>query len=227
MFSTVFGGRGRSGRTARARRATGALKEFYDVPAPPPSTSLDELPLLAVDVETTGLKPDEHQIVSIGWVPVTGRVIELGGAGYRVIRGTEGFTVGSSAVIHRLTDDELAAGVDLEEALAELLAALRGRVLLAHFAPMEQNFLSAACQKYFDAPLQLPVVDTFAIERRHMEKMSTYPRGEDLRLARVRARYGLPQYSNHQALTDALACAELYLAQIREVNASTLKEIAE
>ena len=71
------------------------------------------------------------------------------------------------------------------------------------------------------------MVDTFAIERRHMEKMSTYPRGEDLRLARVRARYGLPQYSNHQALTDALPCAELYLAQIREVNASALKEIAE
>lgn len=227
MFSTLFGGRGRSGRTPRSKLATGALKEFYEVQAPHPSTSLDELPLLAVDVETTGLKPDQHQIVSIGWVPVTGRVIELGGAGYRVIRGSEGFSVGSSAVIHRLTDDELAMGVSMEEALTDLLAALRGRALLAHFAQMEQGFLSAATQEIFGAPLQLPVVDTFAIERRHMEKMFTYPRGEDLRLARVRARYGLPQYSNHQALTDALACAELYLAQSSELNANTLREVAE
>ena len=45
-----------------------------------------------------------------------------------------------------------------------------------------------------------------------MERMATYPRGEDLRLARVRQRYGLPAYRNHNALTDAVACAELYLA---------------
>lgn len=227
MFGTLFGGGGRSGRTPRSKFATGALKKFYEVPAPHPSTSLDELPLLAVDVETTGLKPEDHQIVSIGWVPVTGKVIELGGAGYAVIRGSEGFSVGSSAVIHRLTDDGLAAGIGMREALEQLLGALEGRALLAHFSPMEKDFLSAACQEYFGAPLQLPIVDTFAIERRHMEKMSTYPRGEDLRLARVRARYGLPQYSNHQALTDALACAELYLAQTRGINASMLREIAE
>lgn len=227
MLGTLFGGRGRSGRTPRSKFATGALKDFYEVPAPHPSTSLDELPLLAVDVETTGLNPEEHQIVSIGWVPVTGHVIELGGAGYTVIRGSEGFSVGSSAVIHQLTDDEIAAGIGMEDALTQFLAALRGRVLLAHFAPMEKDFLSLACLKYFGAPLQMPIVDTFGIERRHMEKMATYPRGEDLRLARVRARYNLPQYSNHQALTDALACAELYLAQTREINASTLREIAE
>ncbi|WP_286204536.1 CBS domain-containing protein [Corynebacterium afermentans] len=56
------------------------------------------------------------------------------------------------------------------------------------------------------------VVDTFAMERRHMERMGTYPRGEDLRLPRVRQRYNLPMYANHNALTDAVACAELYLA---------------
>ena len=56
------------------------------------------------------------------------------------------------------------------------------------------------------------VVDTMTMERRHMERMGTYPRGEDLRLARVRHRYNLPHYGNHNALTDAIACAELYLA---------------
>ena len=34
--------------------------------------------LLAVDVETTGLKPERSQLVSVGWVPVNGRVIDLG-----------------------------------------------------------------------------------------------------------------------------------------------------
>lgn len=212
-------------RSDPARRATGPLKEFYATPPPAGSTPLDELPLLAVDVETTGLKPAEHQLVSIGWVPVNGTRIDLAGAGYVVLRGAEGFTVGSSATIHRLTDDEIAAGIDHADAVGQLLRALTGRVLLGHFVAMEEGFLSLACRRLFDAPLQVPMVDTFAIERRHMERMGTYPRGEDLRLARVRQRYGLPDYHNHNALTDALACAEQYLAHRATLPVSTLKDV--
>ena len=219
-----FGG---GSQALQQRRATGALKEFYRVPAPDPATALTEAPLLAVDVETTGLKPGKHQIVSIGWVPVNGHIIDLQGAGYAVIRGSEGFSVGSSAVIHQLTDDQIAAGVGMEEALGQFLRALSGRAMLAHFAAIERDFLSLACQRHFGAKLEVPVVDTFAIERRHMERMSTYPRGEDLRLARVRERYHLPHYGSHEALTDALACAELFLAQTRAMRVSTLREVSE
>lgn len=211
----------------RRRRARGALKAFYDIPQPKAGASLSTLPLLAVDVETTGLNPREHQMVSIGWVPINGHIIDLSGAGYVVIHGNEGFTVGSSAVIHQLTDDEIAAGIGMEEALTRLLQALEGRAMLAHFAAIEKGFLSAACQEHFGAPLEVPIVDTFALERRHMVRMSTYPRGEDLRLARVRQRYGLPAYSNHQALTDALACAEVYLVQVLKRSVETLKDVME
>ncbi|GAB2497472.1 DNA polymerase III PolC-type [Corynebacterium atrinae] len=212
-------------RSQPSRKATGALAEFYLAPSPGPATALDDLPLLAVDVETTGLKPDKHELVSIGWVPVNGPTIDLSGAGYVVLRGVEGFSVGSSATIHHLTDDQIAAGVPAADALALMLEALQGRVLLAHFAAMETGFLSAATKKHFGAELEVPVVDTFAIERRHMERMGTYPRGEDLRLARVRTRYGLPSYHNHNALTDALACAEQYLAHRANLPATTLKDL--
>lgn len=169
--------------------------------------------LLAVDVETTGLKPDKHQLVSIGWVPVTDRVIDLSGAGYYVLQGA---SVGDSATVHGVTDDDIARdGVDPAVALDAFLHAIEGRYLLAHFAQMETGFLGSLHRRVTGKSWRLredEVVDTFALERRHMERMSTYPRGEDLRLARVRSRYNLPDYANHNALTDALACAELYLA---------------
>ncbi|GAB3709964.1 exonuclease domain-containing protein [Corynebacterium nasicanis] len=212
-------------RTDHSRKATGALRAFYDAPAPDDRTSLDELPLLAVDVETTGMDPAKHDLVSIGWVPVTGGQVDLAGAGYVILRGSEGFTVGPSATIHHLTDDEIASGVDPREAVEQFLTALQGRALLAHFAAMEQGFLSTACEKYFGAPLKVKTVDTFALERRYMERMGTYPRGEDLRLARVRHRYGLPAYRNHNALTDALACAEQYLAHRATLNLHCLKDV--
>lgn len=164
-------------RSDPAVKATGPLKEFYATRPPADNTPLEELPLLAVDVETTGLKPGKHQLVSIGWVPVDGTRIDLSGAGYVVLRGAEGFTVGSSATIHQLTDDQIAAGIDHTDAVGQLLRALTGRVLLGHFVAMEEGFLSLACERLFDAPLKVPMVDTFAIERRHMERMGTYPGG--------------------------------------------------
>lgn len=57
--------------------------------------------------------------------------------------------------------------------------------------------------------------------------MATYPRGEDLRLPRVRERYNLPRYTSHNALSDALACAEAYLAITEVSSVHTLKDIKE
>lgn len=203
--------------------ATGALREYYDQPRPGVDTPLAELPMLAVDVETTGLDPAKHRLLSIGWVPLNGLEIDLSGAGY-VLLNTEGAeSVGESATIHGLTDDDVAQGAAPQEALEQLLHALKGRAMLAHFASIEQEFLSAACRKHFGSGLKLQTVDTFEIERRHMERMGTYPRGEDLRLPRVRERYGLPYYTSHNALSDALACAELYLALQANAKGSTLK----
>ncbi|SDS15840.1 exonuclease domain-containing protein [Corynebacterium timonense] len=169
--------------------------------------------LLAVDVETTGLTPGRDQLVAVGWVPVTNRVIDLSGARDFLVAGAQ---VGDSATLHGVTDQDIAArGVDLAVILEELQRALDGRYLLAHFAQMETGFISHALRRALGVRRRFhpaEVVDTFALERRHMERMGTYPRGEDLRLARVRERYGLPAYRNHDAVTDAIACAELYLA---------------
>lgn len=169
--------------------------------------------LLAVDVETTGLKPDKHHLVSIGWVPVNGRVIDLSAAKYFVVSGAQ---VGDSATLHGITDDDVARlGQSRERILDEFEHDFAGRKLLAHFVQMEIGFIGALFHEVRGHKWKLTeadVVDTFVLERRHMERMGTYPRGEDLRLARVRERYSLPAYSNHNALSDAIACAELYLA---------------
>lgn len=179
----------------------------------PPARQLAPDAFLSVDVETTGLKPERDQLVSIGWVPVNGRVIDLSGAGYFVLAGAQ---VGNSATIHGVTDDDVAReGRDPAEVLAAFEEALSGRRLLAHFAQMETGFIAKLYRDVRGQRWRLrddEVADTFALERRHMERMGTYPRGEDLRLARVRERYNLPRYDNHNALTDAIACAELYLA---------------
>jgi len=198
----------------------GALRDYLARPFPPLGTDHTSLRLLAVDLETTGLDPDRDRIVSMGFVPVDGTSIVLSGAGQVVVRGPG--SVGQSAAVHGLTDDAVAAGVEPAEALDRLLEALAGRVLLAHHAAIEQGFLDVACRRVHGQPLPTLAVDTMALEHRLLTTgwqpgWDREPAQGSLRLGAARERHGLPRYRAHDALTDALACAELYLAQVAEV----------
>ena len=51
---------------------------------------------------------------------------------------------------------------------------------------------------------------TMQLEDRWFPKERT---ADGLRLGKLRAQYGLPYYRAHDGLTDAMACAELFLAQ--------------
>lgn len=199
-----------------AHTSEGPLRDYLARPFPDPSEQHTTLRLLAVDLETTGLEPARDQILSIGFVPVDGRRIVLAGARQLVVRSAT--EVGQSAAIHGLTDDAVAAGVPLADALAAVLAALGGRVLLAHHATIEREFLSAACERVLGGPLPCVSVDTMTLEQRLLSRgWGDEPPPGSLRLSAARERHGLPRYRSHEALTDALACAELYLAQAADL----------
>jgi DNA polymerase-3 subunit epsilon len=206
-------------RRALATASAGPLRDHLGHPLPDLATPLGRARLLALDLETTGLDPRTDRILSVGFVPVDGGRVVLGGAGRAVVLDTAG--VGQSATVHGLTDDALAAGVPLEEAVTAVLHALTGRALLAHYARIETGFLDAACRRLWGAPLPCVVVDTFELERRRVADGwgREVPPGA-LRLWAARERHGLPVYRAHEALTDALACAELYLAQRAELEAA-------
>ncbi len=213
--------RGRSAAERQRERALetsppGPLRELLSVPAPDPGVAVESLRLLAVDLETTGLDPATDRILSLGFVPVDGTRIVLGGAGCLVVRDDQG--VGASATVHGLTDDDVATGTPLALALDVLFEALRGRVLLAHHATLEQSFLATACQRLWGVGLPVAAVDTLELQRRiTTSSWNPDPATGSLRLWAARARFGLPESTAHEALGDALACAELYLAQVAEL----------
>ena len=227
---------------ARRRRAArlapdGPVRGFLQTPVPGPSTPLAELPVLAIDVETTGLDPRRDRVLSVGFVPVDGDRIVLGGAGSALLRPERGSDdddgVGQSATVHGLTDDAIAAGVGAEAFLDTVFTALAGRVLVAHYARIEVEFLQALCARTYGSRPPLPVLDTLELQRRVLGGVAAMgftaePAASELRLWAARERFGLPRYRAHNALVDALACAELYLAQVAELTgrgASSLRDL--
>jgi DNA polymerase III subunit epsilon len=200
-------------RRRRARSAPpGPLRTFYAQPFPSGARDWRQVEFLALDLETTGSNPVADEIVSAGWVQVSGGAIELGTATQRMVRPT-GPMPEASAVIHAITDDEAAQGEPLAVVLADILGALAGKVLVAHYARAELGFLDAACRRCLGGGLLLPAVDTLQLaQRRYSRAGRAVARGE-FRLDALRMQYNLPRHQMHDALSDAIATAELFLAQ--------------
>jgi len=196
---------------------TGPVRNLAAAPPPPFRTPVSGVEFLAVDLETTGLDLRRDHVLSIGWIPVVARRVVLAGAREVLVRLPPGVDVGESATVHRLTDDAVAAAATLVGVLPDLLAALQGRVLLAHHAPIELGFLKRAAQEAYGARLPLTAVDTMALQHRLVLGQHGEIRPGSLRLDAARRRFGLPRYLAHRALIDAVATGELLLAQVAEL----------
>lgn len=200
-------------RHLAAKAPPGPLKRFLSVPFPPSDADVRELEYVALDLEATGLDPKRDDILSVGFVRLHGMRIDLGSAGRRLVRPTRPIPQ-DTAVIHRILDDQAAEGVPIASALDELLELLTGRVLVVHHAPFELRFLRSVCTRVYGGGFLIPTVDTQAIERHWLERRNRPFSPGQLRLANLREQYNLPRYRAHDALSDALAAAELFTAQM-------------
>lgn len=195
------------------------LRAYYAAGCIAADTPLADVPLVALDVETTGLDPHQHAIVSLGLVPMDLQRIRCAEARYWVVKPTSELSA-ESVTFHHITHSDIRHAPRLASVLDELLEALAGKVVVAHYRKIERNFLDQALRLHLGEGLMFPIIDTMELEARLHPKRSISwwdrLRGRhplSIRLADSRQRYGLPPYSAHHALTDALACGELLQAQ--------------
>jgi DNA polymerase-3 subunit epsilon len=194
------------------RVPAGPLQDFLAQPFPLPTLDYRGVEYLAVDLETTGLDAKVDDILSVGSVAIRGNRIDLSTAQHRLVRPTQAIPE-SSAIIHQITDDQAAQGEPLETVLRDLLGALKGKVLVAHHAAVELSFLGLACKRLYGTPLLVPAIDTQLIARRWLDLRQQPIKPGSLRLHALGDQFNLPRYVAHNALSDALAAAEIFLAQ--------------
>lgn len=206
-------------RQAQACR-TPALKRFYAAGVPAEDRPIGEVPLVALDFETTGLDPREHAIVSIGLVPFDLRVIRPSAGRYWVVKPPRSLP-DESIAFHRITHSEVEQAPPIGAILDELLPELANRLVVVHYRHIERPFLDTAVMANRGEHCLFPLIDTMALEARWQRRgrlqgikrlFGIQP--SSIRLADSRGRYGLPHYSSHHAKVDAMATAELFQAQV-------------
>lgn len=200
-----------------ARAPKGPLNEFLSVPFPLLHTPFDQTPILAVDFETTGLDAIQDKLLSVGCVELNHRQIKLGTSYHQIIQ-TQGSLKADNVTIHQITDDQKDQGQPLAEVVEQLLKRLAGKVMLVHFARIERQFLQQACIELYGMAPPFPMIDTLVVAKKRLDKRDVAYDPSQLRLSALRASYQLPNHYAHNALNDAIATAELLLAQISERN---------
>ena len=195
----------------------GPVKEFLRTDFPDRGLPIDEVPLLAMDFETTGLDARTDHLLSVGHVALQNGRVLLGSAHHQIIHSNREMA-DENISIHRITHDQVANGMSLGKAVESILGELTGKVLLAHHAKVEISFLQHACKRLYGIAPVLPAIDTMQIARKRLERLQQPFKANELRLFNLRKKYGLPAYQAHNALMDAIATGELFLAQLAHGN---------
>lgn len=212
MFASFFSLNAKRLRQLKKAPA-GPIREFLSVPFPEPNDAIETTPILALDFETTGLHPVNDQLLSIGYVDVVDQRIKLSSAEHYIIKCQQQLK-SENVVIHQITEQEKQQGIALKTAIEKLLNALAGKVMLAHYARIEIEFLNEACKQLYGFVPVFPVIDTLVIAKRRLDMRQVDYDPSALRLAQLRSHYQLPGHYAHNALNDAIATAELLLADL-------------
>lgn len=204
----------RLGTWAVPRTAAGAA--YAAAPRPSPRTPWREARWCVVDLELSGLDPERHEIIAYGAVPVeSGRVL-LPGSVSALVRPARPLSE-SSIRIHGLLAADLAQAPPLERALEPLLAAMTGRILVAHAAGVERGFLGPALRRQ-GLRLRRRIVDTAVLGRLWLYERDGRAPGH-LPLSSLAATLGLPAERPHAALSDALTTAQVFVALATHLDA--------
>jgi DNA polymerase III subunit epsilon len=203
------------------------IRRYLETPLVDKQKIIKECEFVVLDFETTGLDLKNDDILSFGWILIQNKKIVLNKCAHHIVNVNKKLEK-SNVVVHKITDDDMTVAKKLTEILPKLLQVIKGRVIVAHHSKIENNYLQKACKLLYGYKIPLLFVDTMEIQKKEQERRNIPIAASSLRLFNIRDKLNLPRYKAHNALEDAIATAEIFLAQISHMQrgfATKLKNV--
>jgi DNA polymerase-3 subunit epsilon len=195
------------------------------------SPAWDSVVYWALDLETGGLDARRDPRIAFGMLPIRGGRVRLGEAYRTLVRPADGRPIDPASVrAHQLVWGEVKDAPGIGDVLPEVDRRLAGGVLLVHHKGVDVAFLKDAyrrCGMRWPSPAVVDTVDLLVklARRAHLARPELPADPPSLNLSAARDAHGLPPYQAHDALTDALATAELFLVLRNRLGARTLRDL--
>ena len=183
-----------------------------------------------VDLETTGMDPQQDRVVAVGAVRVVeGRVL-LGDSFTELVNPGRAISV-EAIKVHGITPDQVAGARPPAEVFQDFLVWLGRDVLVAHYAEFDLHFIHRTMRRLYGFPLQNLVIDTVRMCQGVVLPSDPYGIGRHRRRCALEAlaqRFGLDLAERHTALGDAFLTALVFLrmlARLEQVGPGTLRDL--
>ncbi|WP_319024852.1 3'-5' exonuclease [Nisaea sediminum] len=181
-------------------------------PEPAPflnSTPLGSLPIVSLDLETTGLEAARDRIVSIGAVRVQDGHVFTGACLDLLVK--PGIQIPERSFrVHGIGDELVAGAPPLPELWEELTRFCEGCVIVGHQIGFDLAVLAAEAKRHKLPPIGVPALDTMAL-------FKLIAPDERIGLDSAAEAMGLSIFGRHTALGDAIVTAELFNAMVPEL----------
>jgi len=181
------------------------LRYLYDKPP------ADEW--VSVDCETTGLNPRKDDIIAIGAVRIVGNRVMTSEALQLLVKPSRAISA-DAVKVHGLRERDVAQGLDIDEAMRQLLAFIGPRPLVGYYLEFDVALINRAIFPMLGVPLPQPKLEISAMYYDWKQRgLPPYQHGAsiDLRLATLMKDLALPTRPAHDALNDAIMAALAFL----------------
>lgn len=196
------------------------------------SCPLSDYDFVVLDTELTGLNKRHDEIVSIGAVRVENLQINLGATFHRYVRPVN-LAPGEATLVHKITPGQLENAPLVGDVLPGFVEFCGQSLLVGHFLSIDMYFLNQAAKRELGGTLANPGVDTMRLARgyrgkRHVHQFGGVEHQDSYSLEDLGREFGLPLFSPHDALEDAMQTAYLFLFLIHKLKqggVTTLKDL--
>jgi DNA polymerase-3 subunit epsilon len=196
-----------------------ALSAYRALTQPPEDAPLSTLRIVVADVETSGLNPHRDRLIAIGAVALVEGVVQFGDS-FRIVVRQSAPSASRNILVHGIDGTTQLGGADAAEALAAWLR-YAGRAPLAGFhADFDRTVLSSACL----AALGIEPANVW-LDLAFLAPALFHQRARTLDdWMRI---FGIEAYARHDALSDALATAQLMQIVAVEAARRGMRTLAE
>ena len=165
--------------------------------------------VVSLDLETTSLDVSKASILSIGAVRITGKRVKTSDRLDIALKPPADLSA-ESIKIHKIRAQDLAEGIELRDALEQVLEFIGNRPILGYYVNYDIRVLSKFLRQEFG--FDLP---NKAIELSHVYhdiiKWKHVGGDVDLRFDTIASKLDMPIIQRHTALGDAITVALMYV----------------
>jgi len=165
--------------------------------------------LVSIDCETTSLDVKQGEILSIGAVKVKGRKVMTSDRLDIKLKPPRSLS-GDSIKIHKIRASDLSDGIEVDDALEQLLEFIGNRPLLGYYINFDVRMLDKYLRPKFGFGLPNKAVELSHVYH-DIIKWKAVGGSVDLRFDTIASKLDVPILERHTALGDAITVALMYV----------------